>query len=76
MIRNRTDSEWLLGLNPTSFRHAEEFCRQHAGHLISLNDPNKIQEVLKAIAVGLVRYWGHRHNPVFSKVQESRLVEC
>ncbi len=42
---------WILGLNPTSFRHAQEYCMRVGGNLISLTSQDKIDRVLSALHV-------------------------
>ncbi|KXZ45996.1 hypothetical protein GPECTOR_48g428 [Gonium pectorale] len=43
------DKLWILGLNPTSFRNAQDFCALQGGNLISLNNPTKITKLIQLI---------------------------
>ncbi|GLC34632.1 AGAP004118-PA [Pleodorina starrii] len=49
VLMNDLSKKWLLGLNPTSYRNAQDFCANLGGNLVSLNSATKTSELLRLI---------------------------
>ncbi|KAG2500489.1 hypothetical protein HYH03_002054 [Edaphochlamys debaryana] len=49
VLLNESMRKWILVLNPTSFRHAYDYCNDLGGNLISLNSAAKTSQLLQLL---------------------------